>query len=139
MKEKGQVSVELLVVIGFVVVLFIPLLIFVYYKTNELNKDIDGLQSRLLSSKLAFIANSLGYLGGGSSMKTEFLLPDRVSTLQFRPLGDGGEVLITLNDGSQVSQVTEFPFESPAIYQGGINYKLEFVSNGGEITVRPSS
>ena len=138
--RKGQVSTELLVVIGFVVLLFIPLIMLVYYKTSELNRDIDGMQSRLLTSKLAFIANSLGYMGSGNALKSEFTLPDRVRTLEFRPLGaGGGEVLITLSDGSQVSQVTSFPFDSPAKYSGGNSYKLEFFSNGGVIYVKSSA
>lgn len=140
---KGQVSVELLVVVGFIVLLFIPLLLFVYYKAGELNRGIQMLQGRLLSSKLAFIANSLGYLGDGSSLKAEFLLPDQVSKLEFKDYAEsgstGGEVLITLQDGSQVSQVTQFPLSSAQSYGGGANYKLEFLSENGKIMVSPSN
>ncbi|MDD5337624.1 MAG: hypothetical protein PHS02_04025 [Candidatus ainarchaeum sp.] len=136
---KGQVSTELLVVIGFVVLLFIPLIMVVYYKTNELNRDIGGMQSRLLTSKLAFIANSLGYLGSGNSLKSEFSLPEGVRTLEFNTLGNGGEVRITLADGSQISQVTSLPFDSPGEYAGGGSYKLEFLSKGGKIYVTKSA
>ncbi len=139
MRMKGQVSTELLVIIGFVVLLFIPLVLYVYYKTAELNMGIEGMQSRLLSSKLAFISNSLGSMGSGNSLKVEFTLPERVHSLEFKPLGTGGKVLITLQDGSQVSQVTRFPFSSNQTYGGGINYKLELVSDNGTITVTPSS
>lgn len=137
--KKGQVSVELLVVIGFIIVLFIPLIIFVYFKTAQLNADIGGMQSRLLVSKLAFISNSLGYMGDANSLKVEFLLPEGVKSLEFRSLGQGGEVLITLRDGSQVSQVTGFPFAAGKPYPGGSNYKLEFYSQGGSISVRESA
>ncbi len=136
---RGQVSTELLMIIGFVVLLFIPLVLFVYYKTSELNIGIEGLESRLLSSKLAFISNSLGSLGDGNSLKVEFTLPAHVRTLEFRSIGEGGEVMITLVDGSQLSQVTSFPFNSSRIYMGGTAYKLEFLSQNRMISVMQSS
>lgn len=137
--NKGQVSVELMVVIGFIIMLFIPLIMLIYYKASELNTDIEGLESRLLVSKLAFISNSLGYMGDVNSLKAEFLLPEKVRSLEFKRLGQGGEVLITLKDGSQISQVTKFPFNSEKKYSGGSNYKLEFYSYGGEIIVTQSN
>ncbi len=137
--SKGQVSTELLVIVGFVVLLFIPLVLFVYYKTGELNGGIEGLEGRLLSSKLAFISNSLGSMGDGNYMKVEFSLPERVHTLEFRSVGQGGEVLMTMDDGSQVSQVTRLPFNSTRMYAGGLSYKLEFRSEGGLVQVSQSS
>jgi hypothetical protein len=138
---KGQVSTELLVIVGFVVLLFIPMVLFVYYKTGELNTGIEGMEGRLLASKLAFISNALGSMGDNNALKVEFTLPARVRTLEFRRWdpGLGGEVLITMKDGSQISQVTTFPFESNRTYTSGLAYKLEFLSQGGEILVTPSN
>ncbi|VVB98573.1 Uncharacterised protein [uncultured archaeon] len=140
-KMKGQVSTELLVIVGFVVLLFIPMVLFVYYKTGELNNGIEGMQSKLIASKLGFIANALGSMGDNNALKVEFTLPERVRSLEFRKWtpGEGGEVLITLNDGTQISQVTAFPFESNRTYDSGLSYKLEFLSQGGEILVTPSN
>lgn len=138
MKMKGQVSTELLVVVGFIVLLFIPLVLFAYYKTGELNAGIEAMQSRLLSTKLAFIANALGSLGDDNSLKVELALPERVRSVQFRELGAGGEVLVTMDDGSEISQVTRFPFSSNESYAGGVDYKLEFVSKNRTIFVTQS-
>lgn len=136
MNSKGQVSTELLVIIGFVLMLFIPLLFYTYYKTRELDLEIAGMESRLISSKLAFIANSMGSLGDGNSIKIEVSLPAHVRTLNFINHSTGGEVKIILWDENQISQVTTFPFNETNSYSGGANYKLEFISNNGKITVR---
>lgn len=138
-KAKAQVSVELMVIISFVVLLFIPLVLFVYHKTTELSAGIEGMESRLLSSKLAFIANSLGSMGDQNSLKIEVTLPQTVRQLSFSKLGNGGEALITMKDGNQISQITIFPFESNRNYSGGASYKFEFVSQNGTIQVSTSS
>ncbi len=135
----GQVSLEFMVIIGFIIMLFIPLVFFIYYKTSELNNGIEGLESRLVSSKLAFISNSLGFLGDRNSLKVEITLPEMVRSLEFNTLGEGGEVLITMKDGTQISQVTSFPFAGTGSYAGGAVYKLEFISQNGTIYVLPSS
>lgn len=136
---RGQLSMELMIIIGFIVLIFIPLIVFVYYKSAAINSDVDGLQAHLLSTKLAYAANSLGSMGSGSALKMEFSLPATISTLEFRRVGDGGEVIITKPDGSQISQVSRFPFASMKNYSGGSNYKLELYSDNGTIYVRPSN
>ncbi len=135
---KGQISIELMTIIAFVVLLFIPLVLFVYYKTSELNAGIEGMESRLISSKLAFMANALGSMGDENALKAEISLPPSVRTLEFKNLTSGGEVLVTLTDGSQISQITIFPFKYSK-YSGGASYKLEFVSQGGAVSVAQSS
>lgn len=138
MKKKGQISTELLVIIIFIIMLFIPAIIYVYYKTTELNENVESLKAKLFSSKLAYTANSLGFMGEGNALKVEFTLPPSVRSLEFKDWGQGGEVLITLNDGTQLSQFTKFPLKSSDTYPGGADYKLEFVSENGEISIYPS-
>ncbi len=132
---KGQVSIELLAIVGFIMLLFIPLILFMHYKTNEMNVNMASSQSFFISSKLASIANSVGSMGDGSALKVEFILPAQVKTLYFGKLGNGGEVMFVMNDGSQISQITRFPFNSTRNYSGGAGYKLEFLSQNGSILV----
>ena len=60
---KGQLSIELIVIIGLVLVIFIPLLVMVYYKSNEANEEIALHQAELSVFRLAYLANSVGSLG----------------------------------------------------------------------------
>jgi hypothetical protein len=137
--SKGQVSVELFVVIGFVLLLFIPLIFLMYYKTSQLNTDISGMEGRLISSRLASIANSVGSLGDGSALKAEFTLPAGASRIEFRSLGTGGEVFLRMDDGSTYSDVTVLPLSSDVNCTSGITYKLEFLATGGKIKISQSS
>lgn len=126
---------ELLIIVGFVMLLFIPLILIVSHKTNEMDVDMKASQSHLILSKFTYIANSLGSMGEGSALKFELTLPEQVKTLHFRALGDGGEVMLTTNDGSQISQITRFPFNSTQNYSGGTAYKFEFLSQNGYIVI----
>lgn len=136
--RRGQVSTELLVIVGFIVLLFIPLMVMIYFKSAQLNSDLGDIQSRLLVSKIAFAANSIGSMGSDNALKLEIYLPNSVKTLEFRSEGSGGEVLINSTDGSQISQVTKFPFNAPQSYPGGVGYKFEMSSDHGIITVAKS-
>ena len=139
-RAKGQVSTELMIIIGFIIIIFIPMVVILYYKSAEISLDMDGLQNKLVASKLAYAANSLGYMGPGSALKIEFFLPLSVNTINFRSAGSGGEVTIYRKDGTQISQVTGFQLNAtPSNYSGGNNYKLEFYSKNGQIFISPSN
>ncbi|MBU0586482.1 hypothetical protein KJ780_03150 [Candidatus Micrarchaeota archaeon] len=134
--KKAQANMELMIIVGFIILLFIPLIVLVYYKSEEINSDIEAMHARTLSSKLAYATNSIGAMGDGTALKMEFYLPRNVQTLEFKSLGSGGEVLINMSDGTQISQVTRFPISSPRVYMGGMNQRIELYSENSQVKVR---
>lgn len=148
---KGQVSTELLVVVGFILLLFIPLMFVLYIKLGDVTTDLSVLQAHFSVIRIASLVNAIGYMGDGSAIITEIYLPTNVVELQFHSFGEGaggGEVVLThfAHGGeSSISAPTSFPIEQEDLPEGGIEinqpgrYRLEILNVGGEIIVRAAS
>ena len=148
---KGQVSTELMVVVGFILLLFIPLMFVLYLKLGDVTTDLSVLQAHFSVIRIASLINAIGYMGDGSAIITEVYLPTNVIELQFRSFGDnggGGEVVLvhfSHGEESDVSSPTAFQINLEDPQEGGIEidqpgrYRLEILNEGGEITVRAAS
>lgn len=148
---KGQVSTELMVVVGFILLLFIPLMFVLYLKLGDVTTDLSVLQAHFSVIRIASLINAIGYMGDGSAIITEVYLPTNVIELQFRSFGDnggGGEVVLvhfSHGEESDVSAPTAFQINLEDPQEGGIEidqpgrYRLEILNVGGEITVRAAS
>lgn len=136
--KKGQVSVELMIVVAFVLALFIPLLLVTYYKIGELNEDLMRVQAEVAVSRISTTIDSIGRMGLGSSIILDVYLPPK-STLEFNPEGGGTEIILTLR---LISGETEIVANSwyPVItdifpddeLQGGVNYRFDVTSVGNK-------
>ncbi len=74
--KKGQVSIELMVIIGVVLVLIIPSVIFVFnFIRNEGDEDFAISQADLVASRIEHTVNMIGSTGTGSALKTEIEIP----------------------------------------------------------------
>ena len=62
-KKEGQISVEYLVIIGFVTVITIPLIIIYYTFTQQSNDEITSSQISQISKKIVDAAESVYYEG----------------------------------------------------------------------------
>jgi len=135
---KGQVSTELLLIIGFILVLFIPLLLTAYFKTGEMNDKLTVLQAQVTASRIANLANSVGNMGVGSSIILDIYLPETVSNVEINSVGDGGEVVITVNTQNgdvDVVGVSSFPLVKYFEFGGYGNYRIELVASDEGVTV----
>lgn len=133
MMRKGQVSSELLVVIAFVLLLFIPLLFTAYLRSIEANEQLATLQATILSSRLAFLVNSIGYMGGNSSIITEVYLPPNAVLNT-----TGKEIILkvrTQSGTSDIVQVTKFPINKIELTQSGI-YMIEISAQDGRVQLK---
>lgn len=97
---KGQLSIELIVIIGLVMVIFIPLLVTVYYKSNEANEEIALHQAELSVSRLAYLANSIGSLGTKTTIYTDVYVPKNVMRINITQVNNGGEITFIMNNGN---------------------------------------
>lgn len=142
--KKGQVATEFLVVIAIVLVVFIPLLMFVYFKTNEANSQIGAYQAELAVLRLAYLANSVGALGSSTSLITEVYIPPGVLNFSTKTVQHGGEVVLVMETPSGPSEVVEivkYPIANPKTFQnqqGWARFTITSVYNKttGEATLR---
>lgn len=113
---KGQVSTELLVIIGLVLLLFIPLLVLVYFKANESNQQVSAYQAQLATSRLAYLANSVGSLGSNTTVRTEVFIPKDTVSMELKNSGNGAEVILSLEDNygkNDVVEIIRYPIKNP--------------------------
>ena len=114
MAKKGQVSTEMIVVIGLVLLIFIPLLTIVYFKATESNEELASYQAQLAVSRIAYLANSIGSLGTDTSIYTDIYLPEGTVSLETKKSGKAGELILTKKDGEATNEIVEvitYPIE----------------------------
>ena len=117
--SRGQVSTELLVIIGAILVIFIPLIATGYTKAAQANEELALTQSHLAASRLSNIIESVGNLGENSSAMVEIFVPKGVSSIKFQKLGTGSEVVFTIDASSgnnEIAEISRFPL-SPASFE----------------------
>lgn len=142
---KGQVSNELLVVVGFILLILIPLLYIMYFKMDAIKTDLALLQIHFSVARIAFLVNAVGYMGDGSAMITEVYIPDNVQGVAI----GGNEIVFTMlsqGDTNEVVQPTAFSVEvdpdAELIMQDGDDvgsgrYRIEMFNQGGTVILSP--
>jgi hypothetical protein len=139
---KGQISSELMIVVGFILLLFIPLMFVLYLKLGDVTTDLSVLQAHFSVIRIASLVNAIGHMGDGSAIITEVYLPQNVQQLTFRGFEGGGEVeaVIRLNDmESEIAQPTSFPMSTAQgieLNQPG-RYRIEIKNVDGEVLIEP--
>jgi len=137
---RGQVSTELLVIVAVVLVIFIPLLVMVYFKSNEANAQIGSYQAELAVFRLAYLANSVGALGTDTSLTADIYIPKGVKEIRTETVGRGGEItfVITTDAGdSEVSEVIKYPVKKMTFKgtQGWARFNITSVYLNGETRI----
>jgi len=105
--KKGQISTELLVVVGLVLVIFIPLLVLVYFKAGEAQTEMAAYQAQLVVFRIAYLSNSVGSLGTETTVYTDLYIPRNTLSLRTMNTGDGAEVQLKLQGDQGESDVAE--------------------------------
>jgi hypothetical protein len=142
---KGQVSNELLVVVGFILLLLIPLLYMMYFRMDTIRADLSVLQVHFSVARLAFLVNAIGYMGDGSAMIAELYIPDNVDSVVL----EGNEVVFSLREHGVENDVVgptafsmEFDEDAKPILDegpgaGSRKYRIEIFNQGGLIVLSP--
>ncbi|NYZ74632.1 hypothetical protein H0O00_05790 [Candidatus Micrarchaeota archaeon] len=140
---KGQVSTELLVIVGLILLIFIPLLVLVYVKANEANQQIASYQAELTVTRIASLANSVGSLGTDTSVETDVYLPPNTINLTTVKSGHGGEIILYVSgpEGeSPIADVIKYQISNPGLVvdssAAGGRVKIKISSSGDQASVR---
>jgi uncharacterized protein (UPF0333 family) len=143
--KKGQVSNELLVVVGFILLILIPMLYIMYFRMDAIRADLALLQIHFSVARIAFLVNAVGYMGDGSAMITEIYVPDGVQAVAI----GGNEIVFTLpldGEDNEVVQPTAFKVlldedaELLAPDNGEVGsgrYRIELFNQGGTVILSP--
>lgn len=140
---KAQISIELIVVVGIVLLLFTPLLVTVYFKGLEMGERLAVAQSRLAVTRIASLTNAIGNLGENASAIIDVFVPNNMDSIAFANAGGatGAEVIITINTSEGKNEITEpvaFKFAGGGKNFSGLSQgwmRLNISSDGSEMTV----
>jgi len=89
---KAQVSTELMVIIAVILVVFIPLLVMVYTKAEETQREMASYQAEFVVFRLAYLANSIGSLGSDAMVYSDVYIPRGTKSLSVKNIGNGAEI-----------------------------------------------
>ena len=139
---KGQVSTELLVIVGLVLIIFIPLLVLVYLKAREAQTEMAAYQAQIVVFRLAYLANSVGSLGTETTVYTDVYIPKNTLSLTATNIGNGAEIQLkmqTEEGESDIVEIVRYPLtetsetdllQQPGSY-GWARYEISSVYEGG--------
>ena len=103
-----------MIIVGVILLLFIPLILAISFKTNEANDQISELQAQLLAIRLSSLSNSIGNLGPGSSIIADVYVPPTLKSIKLKSYKHGSELILNITSGSGSKEVVElikFPAE----------------------------
>ena len=128
-KKDAQVSVEYMVIIGFVTVITIPLIIIYYTFTQQSNEEITSSQISQIAKKIVDAAESVYYIGEPSQTALRINMPDNVILAN---LSSGKEIVFKIRSGTG---------EADIVQTTSINISGELPTNKGTyiITVKAMS
>jgi hypothetical protein len=81
MMQKGQVSLEALVIVAFVLILMIPLLLMLLNRFFDINQKFEIIKDKIVISKITSAINDVIALGPNSSSKIEIEIPGNLKNL----------------------------------------------------------
>ena len=128
--RKAQVSIEFAVIIGLVITMLIPALVFVMYSSYENTASYANAQANLVASRIASEVNMVGTSGEGASIYFDVNIPPYVNFLNIT----GREVVIQLETDagpSDTFRITKFNLTGnnlDRIRPGLIKFRLDAIN-----------
>jgi len=107
-KKEGQISVEYMMLIGFVTIVSIPLLIIFFSFTQDSGDEIASVQVQQIAKKIIDAAESVYYLGEPSQTTLRVNIPDNV-------------VLVNLSDYEVVFKIKTKSGEVDIVQNSDVN------------------
>jgi hypothetical protein len=99
--SRGQMSVEILVLVGVALFLLIPVLLYAYGRANVSGEDLSVQKAEFAAHRLASLCDSVGYLGGASAVIDEIEIPPYVKSVRVM----GRDVVIEMDTATGKKQI----------------------------------
>ena len=101
-KKEAQISVEYMVLIGFVTVITIPLILIYYNFNQESSGEISSTQINQVAKKIVDAAESVYYLGEPSQTTIKINNPDNIWLVN---LSAGYEIVYKIRTSAGISDI----------------------------------
>ena len=98
---RGQMSVEILVLVGMALFLLLPVLLYAYGRANVSGEDLSVQKAEFAAHRLASLADSVGYLGGASAIIDEIEIPPYVRNVSV----NGRDIVIEMDAANGKKQI----------------------------------
>jgi hypothetical protein len=107
---KGQTSVESLLIVGFAILLFIPILMFIYLQSSSASNSVNIMEVNAALSQLSTSASLINSGSEDSAIFAKVTIPATVKYVDSRQLCKGDkcitEFVAHFYDGTEMTQVT---------------------------------
>ena len=113
--SRGQASAELLIMVAIMAVFILPLLLITYVNASNSGGKATIAEAGRAGSQLASTADSVGYLGSGSSMFADIEMPQNVQGIEIRNSAPISEIVFNISTSSgtnQIVYVSHFPLSA---------------------------
>jgi hypothetical protein len=110
---RGQVSTEILLLIGLMLILLIPLIMYAFGRAGSAKEDFAVQRAEFSAQRLARLADSVGYLGGSAAVVDQIDVPPYVKSVKID--GSGHDIIFEMDSTSgrkQIVQSTPFQIRS---------------------------
>lgn len=91
----GQASTEVLLLIGLMLALLVPLIIYAYGRAGVAQDSFATQKAEFAAQRLAGLADSVGYLGGNASIVDQVDVPSGVKSVELK--GNGHDIVFRMN------------------------------------------
>jgi len=112
---------EILVLVGLMIMLLLPLLIYSYGRANVVREDLGMQKAEFAVQRLASLADSVGYIGGNASIIEEIEVPEQARSLRVVN-GDIAMEIYSNGKWSQMAKSSAFKLQESG---------LERITSGG--------
>lgn len=103
-KKRGQVSLEYIIVMGFIFLMIIPLLVLFTTESNNIRDEINIHQAQNVARKISASAESVYYYGYPSKTTIKAYMPQNVQAITI----ENNEVVIKLSTGNGDLDIVEY-------------------------------
>jgi hypothetical protein len=93
----GQVSIEFLMIVGFALLMTLPLFYLFFKQTEQINTEISAGQVDKVASELRDAADEVYYLGVPSKKTLTIYLPEQVQNITFSNSNISGSMVFTVD------------------------------------------
>jgi uncharacterized protein (UPF0333 family) len=116
-KKRGQVSIELLITMGFALLIITALTILMYEHSTSSYEEINNNQAGLIARKITDAADSVYYLGHPSVTTLKLYMPDGIDNITI-----SGREIIFNSDGSEIVSLSNINLKGNISSSSGLRY-----------------
>ena len=134
MGKRAQISLEYLMVMGFAMLIIIPVILVFFLQTEDIHDNVNLNQARRISRKIVNAAHSVYYVGEPSQTLIEVVMPEKINSINI----SGRELIFEIETQGGLTDIYEIAdmnlTGSLSTDSGRRTVKVEALSNSVRIT-----